>query len=652
MRGNAVAGGTGGSAADIADGPDPGDDLERALRGAHLPTLLMVLVHLTGDRRWLSERYRPARPRGGRDPDDGGLPEDVQQEIRDGALAAVHRWRSGLTELFVPSRSDLAEMMGFTIGEEMSTEYVDMVAEEIGLADRDATWDRLVVPQGRSGFRVLVIGAGFSGLCLAMKLERARIPYSIIEKNEDLGGTWLENRYPGCGVDSPSHLYQFSFEPNAHWPRYYSTRDDIHGYLLDCADRYGVRDHIRFGTEVRGASWDAGTHTWQVEVSGPGGTGEQLTADVVISAVGQLNRPSRPSFEGADSFAGPALHTAEWTPSLDVRGKRVAVIGTGASAMQLVPTIAGVAEQVTVFQRSPQWAVPNPDYIRAVSEQTRLLLDRLPFYSGWYRYRQFWLWNDHIHPTLQIDPDWPHPERSINAANEAHRVFLTRYITELVGHRPELLAKCLPTYPPYGKRMLMDNGWFTTVCRDDVELVTSPVESIRPGGVVTADGTEHSADVLVYATGFDAHRMLWPMRITGRDSDLHEVWGEDDARAYLGMAVPGFPNFFTLYGPNTNLGHGGSVVYHTELQFRYVMGMLRAMLDRDLAAVEVRRDVHDDYNRRVDEAHARMIWSHRGMDTWYRNRAGRVVNNSPWRLADYWRMTRSPDLRDYDLEHR
>jgi 4-hydroxyacetophenone monooxygenase len=319
--------------------------------------------------------------------------------------------------------------------------------------------------------------------------------------------------------------------------------------------------------------------------------------------------------------------------------------------MQLVPAIAGVAAHVTVFQRSPQWAVPNAELDRAVSAETQWLLAQLPFYSGWYRYREFWQWNDHIHPTLQIDPDWPHQDRSINALNESHRVFLTEHITRTLEGRPDLIAKCLPTYPPYGKRGLMDAGWFATMRRDDVSLVTEPVTAIRPGGLVTADGAEHAADVIAYATGFHAQKMLWPMDVHGRDGTIREAWGDDDPRAYLGIAIPGFPNFFTLYGPNTNLGHGGSVVFHTELQVRYTMGLICAMVEGGISAAEVRAEVCAEYNDRLDEAHSRMIWSHRGMDTWYRNAKGRIVTNSPWRLADYWRMTREPDLSEYHLEH-
>ncbi|HEX4110418.1 MAG TPA: NAD(P)/FAD-dependent oxidoreductase [Solirubrobacteraceae bacterium] len=618
---------------------------EQALQGAHYPTLLMVLVQLTGDERWLGERYRPARPRGFRDPDDGGLGEEVRDEIRAAALAALGEWREGADAAPVPPER-FVRMMSIFIGEQVGEEYVELASEEIGLRDRDEPWATSHTRMRTDALDVVIVGAGFSGLCMAIKCARARIPYVVLEQAPALGGVWRENVYPGVKVDSPSHLYQLSFAAQPDWPGYYSRGARIRAYLERLADRYDVRPHIRFDTELLGARWEGSR--WRLQTS----TGA-LEADVLVSAVGQLNRPSIPAITGAERFAGPAMHTAEWNPSIDVAGRRVAVIGTGASSMQLVPAIAGVAEKVTVLQRSPQWAVPNPDLDREVSEDARWLLAHVPLYAGWYRFRQFWLWNDNIWPTLQIDPDWPDQERSINAANDAHREFLTEHIRSTLAGREDLIARCLPTYPPYFKRMLMDTGWFATMRRDDVELVTDAITQIEPDGLRTADGRLHRADVLVYATGFRARRMLWPLQVVGRDGVvLRDVWGEDDASAHLGITVPGFPNLFCLYGPNTNLGHGGSVVFHAELQVRYVMGMLRAMLDRDLAAVEVREAVHDDYVERVDAAHQRMIWSHRGASTWYRNAAGRVVTNSPWRLIDYWRMTREPDLSEYLLTPR
>ncbi len=369
----------------------------------------------------------------------------------------------------------------------------------------------------------------------------------------------------------------------------------------------------------------------------------------LVCAVGQLNRPQVPQIPGMEDFRGPLLHSAQWDPEIhDAKGRRVAVVGTGASAIQIVPAIVSQVESLTIFQRSPPWIVHNPNYHRRVSEGMRWVLRHLPYYAKWYRFQLFWGFADGLHPTLQIDPGWEHPERSLNATNERHRRAIIKHVEREIGDDPELLAKVIPDYPPYGKRILIDTHWYKALKQANVELVTTPIDHIDGGAIVATDGHSYSADMIVLATGFQARRLLWPMNVVGRGGrSIGELWGEDDPRAHLGITVPGFPNFFVLYGPNTNLGHGGSAIFHTECQVRYTVQCLLALRDGGIRTLECRQDVHDAYNARVDEAHGRMIWSHPGMNTWYRNRKGRVFANSPWRLVDYWSMTRTPDLRDF-----
>lgn len=634
------------------------EKLRAALSDANIPTLLMVVVHLTGDFRWLQPPYRPTRTQAMDDNTDGGLPSDVQEEIRDAAFHGLVAWRDGAPlKLAEPSTDQLVEMMSACMGEPVSAEYVPMMLEEMGLRERDAVWlDRLdpaEVSAEVDRFRVLIIGAGFAGICAAIKLDRAGIPYTVIEKNHGIGGTWLDNSYPGCRVDTPSHLYSYSFAPNPAWSSYYALRDEKLDYLRRCAESTGVAGKTRFGTEVRSATYDTETGLWTVRVGSDDGGPDEYVVNVVISAVGQLNRPQIPNIPGLAEFEGQAFHSAQWNHEVDINGQRVAVVGTGASAMQIVPAIAAQTSHLTVFQRSPQWAAPNEIYRTKVPEGKKVLLGAAPFYGAWYRFRALWTFNDKIYYALQIDPEWTHPERSINAANDRHREFLTNYIKSQVNHDEELVAKTLPTYPPFGKRMLLDNGWFKTMTRDNVELVTSPIREIRAHSIVTEDGTEHPVDTIVFATGFQAKHFLWPMEIRGSQGrTLRETWGEDDATAHLGICVPGFPGLFCLYGPNTNLAHGGSVIFHIECQVRYVMGLIADLLKRRTTTVDVHRDVYEDYVARVDAAHDRMIWSHRGMDVWYRNKKGRVVNNSPWRLVDYWAMTRVPDPAEYDWIER
>ncbi len=620
------------------------DALAAALEDANLPTLLMVLVYLTGDSRWLEPPYRPHRPRGLSDNDSAGLPAEVQAEVRAAALDAVLAVRRGELVPRSPDPTELAEMLSAALGEKVPRSYGPILAEEIGSVSRDIDPIDVRVP----GFSVLVIGSGLSGLCMAIKCKEAGVAVTVIEKNPSVGGTWLENTYPGCGVDTPSHFYSFSFAPNPSWPHYFAKRPQVGEYLDNLAADYGINGLVRFNTEVVRAAYDAERRIWDVTCRRADGTEEVTSAHVLVSAVGMVNRPAVPALPGLENFTGPVMHTAQWRPDVDLAERRVAVIGTGASAMQLVPSIVDEVDRVTVFQRSKQWAVPHPNYHRPVSPGVRYLMEQVPMYGAFYRLRAFWNFSDRLHSALQIDPEWTEPARSINATNESHRVFLTNYIVGQLGDRTDLHDACIPEYPPYGKRPLIDNGWFRTMCRPDVELVTDPITEITASGVVTDAGKEYPADVLVLATGFRTLQFLWPMEIRGRSGrTLAETWGPEDARAYLGITVPDFPNFFIVNGPNTNAGHGGSAVISTELQVRYIMQAVSALASAQADSLEVREDAFWAYNDELDEALGRSIWVHRGMTTYYRNSAGRVVVSSPWTYLDFWGRMLRYDPSDY-----
>lgn len=621
--------------------------LRRAVEAGNLPTLLMVLHQLTGDRRWLRPPYLPTRNRGLGPHDSGGLPDAVRQEVLEAVVDAVSSWYSGSpVQVLDPSPALLAEMLGVAVGEPVPEEYGRLAAAELHTPELRPR----PRPDPDGGPSVLIVGAGVSGLTLAVRLREAGVPHLIVERNDDVGGTWLTNRYPGCGVDTPSHLYSLSFFPR-NWSAHFGKRDELAAYLSDLADHFGLREEILFGTEALGASYDEAGHRWTVRVRDRTGAERELVADVLATAAGLFARPRAPDLPGLEDFRGAVVHSTAWPADLDVTGRRVAVVGTGASAMQTVPAIVDRTAALTVFQRSPQWAAPAENYFEPIGDDARWLVEHVPFYRYWYRLRLAWTWNDRVHASLQVDPDWPHPERSLNAVNDAHREYFTRYaVAQLDGH-PELQRAAVPDYPPYGKRMLLDNGWYRTLTRPHVQLVTEAVEALSSHGVRTASGAEYPADVVVLCTGFEVNNYLAPMRIRGRaGQDLHERWGGDDATAYLGMTVPGFPNLFLMYGPNVNPGAGGSYMFLAECQAHYIVDALRQMRAQAIATLECRSEVHDDYVRRVDEAHARMVWSHPGMSTYYRNAAGRVVTNTPWRIVDYWDMTRRADLADFHAE--
>ena len=621
----------------------------QAVAIANIPTLLMLLVQLTGELRWLEEPYRPIRPRGINDNDTGGLPQPIQNEIRAAALDAILAWRAGRPIAIPEPPPQLRlKMLSRAMAEEVPAEYDCIIAAEL-FPEREEPAQKLPVPDG---FEVIIVGAGVSGLCAAINLKRAGIPFTILEKSATVGGTWWDNRYPGAGVDTPNHLYSYSFAPYD-WSKYYALRDELHAYLEYVADKFDLRSNIRFETEVKSANYDKQAQRWLVSVADAAGARQTLNANVVISAVGIFNPIKMPEIKGLDRFAGPCFHTARWPADLDLKSKRVAMIGNGASAMQIGPEIQNDVASLTIFQRSSHWVAPNPQFRLEIPQPLRFLMREVPLYRLWYRLRLGWTFGDRTHPALQKDSAWPNSDRSLNRINDSHRAYFTRYITSEIGERTDLLDQVVPQYPPFGKRMLLDNGWYRMLRNQRVKLVSDPILEILPDRIVTRDGSEHPADVLVVATGFDVLRFLTSFEARGRSRrTLREVWDDDNARAYLGTAIPDFPNFFCLYGPNLQPGHGGSIMFVIEMQMRYIMDLLRQMLQQRIGAVECRQEVHDAYNQQVDDAHANMVWTHPGVETYYRNERGRVVVNSPFKNSRFYEMTQAANLDDFLIEPR
>src|ERR1700722_8348884 len=623
--------------------------LRAALEAADPATLLLALVQLTGERHWLEA----AKPfiRGPMNYQEF-MPEPLRAAVRDRlseVLADIAR--TGNTPPRQIDDALLREMMAVATGEAVPDDYIAMMREDLtddSLASRSLQWRKALGADALWGLEVVIIGAGMSGLYAGIQLQQAGIPFVILEKNDAVGGTWYENIYPGCGVDTPNHFYSYAFEPNHEWSHFFAKRDELWNYFEKVADKYDLRKHIRLGTEVVEAHYDEADAVWRITAQGRDGT-EQLTARVLVSAVGVLNRPKLPEIAGLNSFAGPAFHTAQWDRDFDWRGKRVAMIGTGASGHQVGPTVAPDVAGLTIFQRSPHWVVPNPNYQEGVSEGKKWALANIPFYLRWYRFQLFWGFADGLHDALKVDPDWPDPQRSLNALNEKHRRFMEKHMRSELAERPDLLEKVIPDYPAYGKRILIDNHWFRMLRRSKGALASDPIEAIVPEGVKTRDGKVWPADALVFATGFKVSKMLHPMKIFGRDGrELHEVWGADDAEAYLGLSVPGFPNFFMLTGPNTTLAHGGNQIFMTECAVRHMMLGLRELVEGGHRSIESRREVYENHNRTIDAMHARMVWTHKGMTNWYRNPNGRVFAITPWRLVEYWKMTARFDADEYE----
>jgi len=621
------------------------------LEGASIPTLMMSLIHITGDASLLEGDIRPKVVMLGGF--QGGLSEAEQARVRAQALEALKAYRDrGCTLPPQPSASLIQQMMNFMVGDRVGDEYVPMMLEELALDGNDSRaprWSREVPAALREKFHVLVIGAGMSGLLQGLRLKEAGIPFTIVEKNDSVGGTWYENSYPGCRVDIANHFYSYSFEPYA-WSEYFSRRDELLAYFRHFVKRHGLEPYIRYNTEVTAARYDEERAVWDVQLkSNTGGAPRSMRVNAIVSAVGQLNRPRIPEIVGREEFKGVQVHSGAWDARLDLTGKRVAVIGSGASAFQLVPEVAKSAAKLYVFQRSAPWMLPNPLYHEAVSPQFRWLVQHVPYYARWFRFLIFYPGSDGILPAIRIDKSFAHPERAVNALNDQYRTQLLEYMKSQLHGNAELLEKVTPKFPFMGKRMLQDNGsWLRALQQPNVQLITEELKRLDAAGVVAASG-HYPVDIIIYATGFHATKFLWPMEIVGRQGKrLSEVWG-DEPRAYLGITVPQFPNLFCLYGPATNLAHAGSIIFHSECQVRYITACIQALLESGARAMDCKPEVHEDYTRRLIAELETLVWSHPAANSWYRNRAGRVVTTSPWRLADYWKWTRAPNLSDYIL---
>ena len=490
-----------------------------------------------------------------------------------------------------------------------------------------------------------------SGLYQLYRLREQGFRVRVFEAGTDIGGTWYWNRYPGARFDSESYSYGYSFSKELllewEWSEHFAGQPETLRYLNYVADKFDLRRDIQFRSRVTAAVYDEGSRSWSITLE----DGSRFDTRFVITAIGPLSTPTLPRIEGRDDFRGASFHTARWPKEpVDFTGKRVAVIGTGATAMQLVPSIADRVASVTVYQRTAQWARPVKGYTEAITEGAQWLLAHLPFYVQWYRFNMFWRYGDGLLPFLRKDPSWPYPDRAVNKSNDRHRQELTDFIVSELKDRPDLVEKCVPTYPPYAKRILLDNDWFRTLTKPNVDLVTDAIDHFAPEGIVTADGKLRRADIIVISTGFKVTEMAARLNITGRDgSNLREKWANDNPTAFLGLTVPGFPNFFCMLGPNSGPAHGGSVIFQSECQSRYISASLVEMIERGAAAIDVRQDVHDEYVRKVDAEHEQMIWTHPGMTTYYRNKHGRVFSAMPWRFVDYWAMTHDPDLSQYRL---
>ncbi|OBF12679.1 4-hydroxyacetophenone monooxygenase [Mycobacterium sp. ACS4054] len=622
-------------------------EIEAALAEVSIPTLLLSLVHITGDARFIRDFKQMGVFL---NEIQGFMSEEDKARARAAALPVITDYRDrGCPEPKPLSLELIREMMDWAACEHVSDDYLPLVLEEIDLEAVDPRRPAALPTESAADIPVLVVGCGESGILAGIRLKQANIPFTIVEKNAGPGGTWWENSYPGARVDVANHFYCYSFEPNNDWTHFFAEQHELRDYFTRVIDKHDLAEHVLWNTEVLAAEWIDDDATWSVRLRGAGGQTSTVRARALITAVGQLNRPHIPEFDGAESFAGPSFHSAAWDHSVDVSGKRVALVGAGASGFQIAPAIAPDVAHLKVFQRTAQWMFPNPMYHDEVGEGMRWAMRHLPFYGRWYRFLVLWPGSDKGLDAAESDPDYADQEHAVSDINAAAQMMFSQWITSQVGESSELLSKVMPDYPACGKRTLQDNGsWLQTLQRDNVELVRTPIRRITPRGIVTEDGVAHDVDVIVYATGFRHTDVLWPLRITGRDGvDLHEMWGSRPY-AYLGITVPNFPNLFIIYGPGTHLAHGGSLIFQSELQMRYIDQCLARLAEGDVHSLEPKPEAATDWHERTQNQIKKMVWAHPAVKhSYFKNADGEIHTVSPWRLNEYWAAVREPDWSNF-----
>ncbi|MCV7285514.1 NAD(P)/FAD-dependent oxidoreductase [Mycolicibacterium wolinskyi] len=633
------------TAADIAVDPE---ELRANLLRADAGVLVAVLAQLTGDAA-VVDRFGSRISHVPDPPERIGVTDEATvNELADAVIAAMSAPRPGGAlpaddpELFL-------RIAPLALGSEVGREYAGLLLEQGGFHPSQPVLPRTAkLPDG---FKVVIVGAGIAGIAAALELAAAGIDYEIIDRNDEVGGTWYTTVYPGIGVDTPSAYYSLSRDVKGDWSSYYPQGAEYQKYLVTVADKNGLRQRTRFGTEVRALRWDAERHQWEIRTVGPGGAREVSYANVVLPAAGYLNRPRWPELKGRETFAGVSIHSAQWDPDLDLTGKKVAVIGAGCTAVQIVDACVDQVERLTVFQRQPHWVAPRKRLSDDVPEHRRWLNTHVPFYVNWTRLKSFWGTADNNYPVIVRDPEWAAEHLSISPANDVLLKMCLDYIERTFGADTELARKVTPDFAPYGKRIIRDpGGYYAALAKPHVDVEAAEPAEVNERGIIAQDGRQIDLDVIIYATGYYLD-FLSTVDIQGRDGvKLADVWG-DSPSAYRGGMVPGFPNMFISSAPNYSPGHGAGHNFGVEVMVHYVMECLQLMALRDARTIEVRPEAFADYVREIDETMANTVWCHTPTaHTYYRSGGGRIVTAFPFRLIDVWQSHRAPIEEDLVVE--
>jgi len=620
--------------------------LKQALLEADTPTLLMAYTHLSHDDELL-EAFRPhIRPVmfGAND-----IPEELEARLHAKLIDVVTAPAPATADKPLPEPL-MHRMLEVYTGEPVAPEYVPMLLEQSGMTGVQGV-DLAQRAPAPEGFKVLIVGAGLCGIAAGVRFQEAGYDYEIIERNDEVGGTWYHTNYPGLAVDTPSHYYSYSFELNANWRHYFTRGYNNQDYLLHTARKYGVRDRVTFGFDVVSAVWDADGKMWDVTIrSTKDGSAQTRRVNAFVTAAGFLREPKPIDIPGHETYSGISMHSAKWQSDVSLEGLRIGVIGTGASSMQLSTSLAKIAKHLTVFQRLKRWVMPVPHLNAEVPEGAKWAMRHIPHYAQWYRLITYWWTSDGLYPSCVIDPEWPHPGRSVSAENDQLRERLLDYIDTQLADYPELKPKVTPDYPAGGTRYCMDAGWFDMLKMDHVELEDSGIERIVENGILTKDGRLIELDAIVYATGYTG-RIITAMHIEGVDGQtIEEIWRDpDEIKAHRGFMLPGFPNLFMIGGPGSVPGHGAGVNMLAENQANMILGCFDLMAKAGARAFEVKRESFDRYNDDADDQLRRMIWNHPSIRHRHATPKGRLLGYYPWRLIKAWEDSRRPDPSEYVL---
>lgn len=626
--------------------------IEAAVRASDPMALRGLIYQLTGDEALVNLPTRQLRIFMA----EAAIPatDAATEFIFERAAAFLKRYRDEGALPIGPGPLDrLEQSLALAAGEALNPAELEMWTEETAIDPwaRALRWPATPVKERLEAFPVAVIGAGMGGLGAAVQLQRAGIPFFIIEKNDDVGGTWYENRYPGARVDTPSRAYTHIFGADYVFDYPFSPQDQNEDYFRWVADTHGLRENIHFETEVRQMTWAEAEGEWVIETDTPDGP-RTFRARGVISATGLLARPNVAEFAGEEAFKGPMFHTARWPQDLDYTGKRVVVIGTGATGYQMVPEMARTAEHVIMVQRKPQWIFDVPGYLAPLQPEVTWLDRNLPYHINFMRFRTNWLTGEHVYGNVfNLDPEWTGSD-GISRSRLNAEVIADRkaYIRAKFADRPDLIEAMTPFHPPFSARPILADAEYNiydALLGGKVTLATGSVDRITEQGVVVA-GQEYAADIIIKATGFRANDLLWPMEIIGRDGrTVEEFWAKDGCRAHVaGSTMPGFPNMFVIYGPNTNPAQGGGIVNHEEMVTRFALECFAKLILDDKKSVEVSGFAFDKYNEQLDRREKLKIYTDDRAQNFFLNKHNRSSVMCPFGPSELWRMLREQSQGD------